>query len=131
MSAQRSMSRPRFSKPLLAQLDSGKILGIRAGVEPHRFLGVWMVVVGGRLFVRSWNDKPTGWHRVFASDARGAIQIGTRTIPIRARHVRGASLMREINRAYAAKYPTPGSRKYVRGLASPRRRKTTTELMPR
>src|SRR5262245_21544076 len=77
MSAQRSMARTRFSKPILAQLDSGKVLGIRAGVEPHRFLGVWMVVVGGRLFVRSWNDKPTGWHRVFATDARGAIQIGT------------------------------------------------------
>jgi len=121
----------RFSKPVLADLDSGKVLGIRAGITPHRFLGVWMVVVGGRLFVRSWNDKPTGWHRAFALDPRGAIQIGTRTIPIRARHVRGAALMREIDRAYAAKYRTPGSKKYVRGLASPRRQETTTELLPR
>lgn len=120
-----------FSKPVLAALDTGKILGIRAGVAPHRFLGVWMVVVDGRLFVRSWNDKPTGWHRAFARDARGAIQIGARTIPIRARHVRGAALMLAINRAYAAKYPTPGSMKYVRGLARPARRKTTTELVPR
>jgi len=125
------MSSRRFSRPLLSQLDSGKILGVRAGVKRHRFLGVWMVVVDGRLFIRSWNDKPTGWHRVFASDARGAIQIGTRRIPIRARHVRGERLMRAISRAYAAKYPTHGSRKYVRGLASPRRRRTTTELMPR
>ena len=119
-----------FSKPVLDELDRGKILGIRAGVAPHRFLGVWMVVVNGRLFVRSWNDKPTGWHRMFATDPRGAIQIGTRTIQIRARHARGARLMLAIDRAYAAKYPTPGSRKYVRGLASPRRRKTTTELLP-
>lgn len=122
--------RRRFSTPVLAALDTGKILGIRAGVAPHRFLGVWMVVVDGHLFVRSWNDKPTGWHRAFACDPRGAIQIGVRTIPIRARHVRGASLMLAIDRAYAAKYPTPGSMKYVRGLASPRRRKTTTELIP-
>jgi hypothetical protein len=120
-----------FSKPVLGQLDRGKILGIRAGVAPHRFLGIWMVIVGGRLFVRSWNDRPTGWHRTFATDARGAIQIGTRTIQVRARHVRGARLMLAIDRAYAAKYPTPGSRKYVRGLASARRRKTTTELLPR
>lgn len=116
---------------MLEELDRGKILGIRAGVEPHRFLGVWMVVVGGRVFIRSWNDKPTGWHRVFANDARGAIQIGSRTIQIHARHVGGARLMLAIDRAYAVKYPTPGSRKFVRGLASPRRRKTTTELVPR
>jgi len=121
----------RFSKPVLAQLDQGKILGIRAGLAPHRFLGVWMVVVNARLYVRSWNGKPTGWHHAFASDPRGAIQIGTRTIQIRARHVRGARLMLAIDRAYAVKYPTPGSKKYVRGLASPRRRQTTTELLPR
>ena len=127
----RAAPRRGFSKAVLDELDRGKILGIRAGVAPHRFLGVWMVVVHGRLFVRSWNDKPAGWHRAFASDARGAIQIGTRTIQIRARHARGAGLMLAIDRAYAAKYPTPGSRKFVRGLASPRRRKTTTELLPR
>ena len=121
----------RFSTPVLAALDSSKILGIRAGVEPHRFLGVWMVVVGGRLFVRSWNDKPTGWHRAFAIDPRGAIQIGTRTVAVRARRARGDRLMLAIERAYAAKYPTSGSRKYVRGFKSPRRRKTTTELLPR
>ena len=127
----RAAPRQGFSKRVLEQLDRGKILGIRAGIAPHRFLGVWMVVVDGRLFVRSWNDKPTGWHRAFGSDARGAIQIGARTIQIRARHPRGARLMLAIDRAYAAKYPTPGSRMYVRGLASPRRRKTTTELLPR
>lgn len=121
----------RFFTPVLAALDSSKILGIRAGVEPHRFLGVWMVVVGGRLFVRSWNDKPTGWHRAFAIDPRGAIQIGTRTIAVRARRARGDRLALAIERAYAAKYPTPGSRKYVRGFKSPRRRKTTMELVPR
>ena len=125
------MALRRFSKSVVALLDRGKILGIRAGVMPHRFLGVWMVVVGGRLFIRSWNDKPTGWHRVFATDTRGAIQIGTRTIPVRARHARGGQLMTAIDRAYAVKYPTPGSRKFVRGLARPRRRATTTELMPR
>ena len=125
------MPAQRFPADVLAAIAKSKILGIRAGLVPHRFLGVWMVVVNGRLFVRSWNDKPTGWHRAFASDARGASQIGTRTIQIRARHARGARLMLAIDRAYAAKYPTPGSRKFVRGLASPRRRKTTTELLPR
>jgi hypothetical protein len=30
-----------------------------------RYTGVWVVVVEGRAFVRSWNDKSTGWYRAF------------------------------------------------------------------
>ena len=37
----------------------------------------------------------------------------------------------EIDAAYAEKYPTPGSRKWVRGFRTPRRRATTLELVPR
>ena len=121
----------RFSKAVLGRLDEGKMLGVRAGLAPHRFLGVWMVVVGGRLFVRSWNDKPNGWHRAFQRDARGVIQIGDRELRVRARRPRGERLMAAIDRAYATKYPTPWSRKFVRGLARPRRRRTTTEFIPR
>jgi hypothetical protein len=121
----------RFSKPVIALLHEGKILGVRAGVRPHRFLAVWMVVVDDRLFIRSWNDKPTGWHRAFQDEPRGLIQIGTRKIRVRAKHATGAQLMAAIDRAYREKYPTPGSRKFVRGLASTRRRATTTELLPR
>ena len=29
-------------------MRDGKILGIRAGTGPHRFIGIWVVVVEGR-----------------------------------------------------------------------------------
>lgn len=122
----------RFSKPVLDALTSGKILGIRAGTDAHRFIGIWVVVVNGRVFVRSWNDKPTGWFRVFLEDPRGAIQIPSgREISVRARKTRGERLLDAIDAAYAEKYNTPGSRKYVRGFATPRRRLKTMELLPR
>lgn len=38
--------------------------------------------------------------------------------------------MDAVERAYAEKYRTPASLKYVRGFRLPRRRRTTTELMP-
>ncbi len=126
----RSRSR-RFSSALLKALDENGMLGIQAGVDGHRFLGIWVVVVAGRAFVRSWNDKATGWHRAFLDEPRGAIQIAGREVRVRARKARGERLMRAIDRVYAEKYNTPGSRKYVRGLASPRRRATTMELVPR
>jgi len=56
MNARRAV---RFRPSVLAAIDQSKILRIRAGVE-HRFIGIWAVVVNGRVFVRSWNDKASG-----------------------------------------------------------------------
>ena len=36
-----------------------------------------------------------------------------------------------VDQAYAAKSPTPGSRHYVRGFRTTRRREATMEFMPR
>jgi hypothetical protein len=127
----KARSRRRFSSALLKALDENKMLGIQAGVDDHRFLGIWVVVVNQRAFIRSWNDKSTGWHRTFLDEPRGAIQIAGREVRVSAKKARGERLMAAIDRAYAEKYNTPGSRKYVRGLASPRRRATTMELVPR
>jgi hypothetical protein len=122
----------RFSRPIVAAIDEGKILGIRAGARPdHRFIGVWAVVVEGRVYVRSWTQKPDGWYRTFLADPVGAIQVGDRQVRIRAVRARGERIRDAVERAYAKKYPTPGSVKYVRGFRSPRRRDTTMELLPR
>ena len=91
---------------------------------------VWVVVVEGRVFVRSWNDKARGWRRVFLEERRGAIQVLGREISVRARRTTAERLMDAIDLAYAEKYHTAASRKWVRGLARPLRRMTTTELMP-
>ena len=54
----------RFPQTTVEAIDRAKILGVRSGDE-HRFTGVWVVVVDGRVFVRSWYDKPNGWYRAF------------------------------------------------------------------
>src|SRR5262249_37073226 len=80
-----------FPPRVLSLLMDSRMLGIRAGSE-HRFTGVWFVLVAGRLFVRPWNDKPTGWHRALLRERRGAITVLKREIPIRARPSRGEGL---------------------------------------
>lgn len=119
----------RFAGPDVETLDRLKILGVRAGTE-HRHTGVWPIVVEGRLFVRSWNDKPTGWYRAFLAEPRGSITMGKEERRVRAIHVRSARLVHAVTAAYAAKYDTKGSEKWVRGFAERGREATTLELVP-
>ena len=122
----------RLTRPVVRAIDQSKILGIRAGSRStHRFIGVWPVVVGGRVLVRSWTLKPGGWYRTFLEDPRGTIQVGARQIRVRAVRVRSERVRDAVERAYAVKYPTPGSRKYVRGFRTARRREATIEFVPR
>jgi hypothetical protein len=119
-----------FPKLVLAAIRDSKILGIRAGTEPHRIIGIWAVVVEGRVFVRSWSLKPRSWYRTFLEEPRGAIEVNGREIPIRAVFTRSERLKDAVDRAYGEKYHTPGSRHFVRGFAHKKRRDTTTELLP-
>lgn len=120
----------RFADDVVALLHKGKILGIRAGSEPHRFIGVWMVVVDGRLFIRSWSLKLRSWYRTFLVDPRGAITVEGREFAVRAVQTRSERIKDAVSKAYAAKYNTPASKKYVRDLSGARSRGTTTELVP-
>jgi hypothetical protein len=119
-----------FPDKIVAAIRDGKILGIRAGSEPHRFIGIWAVVVENRVFVRSWSLKPRSWYRTFLADPSGAINVEGREIPIRAVKTRSERLKNAIDKAYLDKYQTPGSIKYARDLGQPKSRDTTTELVP-
>lgn len=118
----------RFAKRVASAIDAIKYMKIRAG--DHRYIHVWVVVVSGRVLVRSWNDKPGGWYRAFLQDPAGAIRVGERDVRVRARPVRSAALVDAVDAAYAAKYVTRANNKYVRGFATAKRRATTLELLP-
>ena len=119
----------KFAKAIVEAARSAKIMGVRAGTE-HKFTGVWIVVVEGRIFARSWSDKPTGWFRAFKKQPVGTIQIGDREIPVRGKLVRSARIRDAVTVAFAEKYNTKGSRKWVEGFKEPERVLTTIEFVP-
>ena len=92
---------------------------------------MWPIVVDGRLFARSWTLTRGGWYRTFLEDPLGVIQVGDRELRIRAVRVKSERIRDKIEDAYAEKYDTKASQKYVRGFRTPRRRNTTTEFVPR
>ena len=119
-----------FKKSDVEALHKAKILGVRAGTE-HRYTGVWVVVVEDRVFARSWYDKPTGWFRAFKEQPDGTIQVGAREISVRGKPVRSARLRDAVTAAFAEKYNTKGSQKWVEGFAEPERLVNTLEFVPR
>lgn len=119
-------------RSVVSAIDASKILGIRAGARSdHRFTGVWPIVLDSRVFARSWTVKPGGWYQSFRDDPRGVLQVGDRQVRVRAVPVRSERVLDAIEDAYALKYPTPGSRKYVRGFRTARRRAATIEFVRR
>jgi hypothetical protein len=120
----------RFSRPVVAAIDAAKIIGIKAGRE-HKFIGVWPVVVGGRVYARSWGVSRDGWFHAFLEDSSGAIQIGDREIRVRGLPARSERVRDKVEDAYKEKFTTKASQKWVRGFTTPRRRDATIEFVPR
>ena len=118
-----------FAKSVVEAFREAKIIGLRAGKE-HRYTGVWVVVVDGRVFARSWNNKPTGWFSAFKKEPLGTVQLNEREIRVRGKTVRSARLRDGVTAAFAEKYPTKGSRKWVEGFAEPERVVNTIEFTP-
>jgi hypothetical protein len=124
------MKAKKFSDKVLETLRKEKILGIRAGKDSvHRVIGVWVVVVEGRIFVRSWSMKPRSWWRTFLEDPQGIIVVGEKGIPVRAIQTRSERLKDLVSAAYKEKYNTPGSVQYVKDMSKKKSRDTTTELV--
>ncbi len=128
-SARAAGKRRSWPRRVLALLAASRMLGIRSG-DDHRFTSIWFVMVGGRVFVRPWNDEPGGWRRAFTGQSRGSIRVNGREIRVRGRAVRGERLFDAVDAAYAAKYDTRASQKWVRGFRLARRRRATMELLP-
>lgn len=119
-----------FPGEILAAIREEKRLRIRAGAGPHRFIGIWAVVVEGRVFVRSWSLKPRSWYRTFLEEPRGSILVDGREVAVRAVRTKSERLKDAIDEAYLEKYDTRGSIQYARDLGRAKSRATTTELVP-
>lgn len=119
-----------FDAKAIEWLDATKYVKIRAGAT-HRFVHVWIVIVEGRVFARSWNDKPEGWFAAFRKEREGAIEIGGRPVPVKASIVTSARILDAVTSGFGKKYTTKANEKYVVGFAEKARRANTVELLPK
>jgi hypothetical protein len=126
-------TKKQFSAEVLSKIHKDRILGVRAGSDrTHRVIGIWVVVVDGRVFVRSYQSKPNGWWQTLVKDPHGEIVLygRKRGIKIRAVQVRSEKMKEKVSAAYKEKYNTPGSVRYVVEMSRSPSKDTTTELVP-
>jgi hypothetical protein len=124
-------SKNQFADEIIRLIQKEKIVGIRAGADvAHRIIGIWAVVVEGRVFVRSYSMKPRSWWRTFLEDPQGIMTVGEKEIPIRAVQTRSERLKDLVSEAYKEKYNRPGDVQYVKDMSKKKSRDTTTELVP-
>jgi len=118
----------RFPPAMLSQFHETKYLYIRSG--KHRFIPIWVVVVNGRVIVRSWNDKAQGWYRAFLAEPRGEVRLGSEEVPVKAVKLRSAQVNDAADDAYGAKYTSKPNQKWVVGFKEAKRKACTLELVP-
>ena len=121
-----------FSKEVIAIIDKERILGIRAGADStHKAIGIWAVVVDGRVFVRSYKLKKGGWWGTFVKDPQGEIFPAKRKrgIKVRAVQVKSEKVKDAVSAAYKEKYNTPGSVGYVAEMSVSPSKDATIEFV--
>lgn len=108
-----------FPADFYAYLDSHTLIGIKGGSDRDRFLKIWMVSVGERVFARSWGKSERSWFTAFIKEGKGQIEYGKKIINVTGKPWDDAKVNKEIDAAYKIKYTSAGNLPYVKGITQP------------
>jgi hypothetical protein len=88
---------------------------------------IWVVVVEGDAYVRSYLGPRGAWYRRALADGAAAIGVDDRTIEVGVERVRDEDVNRQVSEAYRAKYGarSPGS---TESMVNPEASGTTLRL---
>lgn len=122
----------KFSKALLKCITETQITSLRVGEGRDKFTGIWMVVVKGRIFGRSYYGAERSWYTAFLKDNKGDIKCGKEIIPVKGVKPQDIkSITKAINQGYERKYLVKAyNKKWVDGLCEPERVNRTMEFLP-
>lgn len=119
-----------YKQEVLDYIKKNNLIGIKAGIERPDFLDIWMVVVQGRIFARSWGLAERSWYNSFLKNPIGQIKCGTILYPIWATAVDDSpELTAAINQAYLAKYNQDYNSVYVQSIIAEKHVAKTMEFM--
>jgi hypothetical protein len=119
-----------FSDVALKKLDETKEVDVEtrsADGKLHSVI-IWVVVVDGVPFVRSYRGPKGRWFRELMARKEGAIKIGRVRYPVRPRLVKDEATNERVSEAIRTKYRS--SKASVAGMVRPEVLATTARLDP-
>src|SRR5215510_6847392 len=113
----------KFPKSFLDCINETQITSVRAGKDREKFTGIWMVVVKGRIYARSYNLSERSWYTALLNGASGDLKCGKEIMPVKGLKPPDIKSVTEaINKAYEKKYLVKAyNKKWVDGLCQPER----------
>jgi len=126
------MDMKHFSKTFLKCINETQITSVRAGNDREKFTGIWMVVVDGRIFGRSYSLSERSWYTALSNGETGDIKCVKEVVPVKGKKPTDIDAINAaINKAYEKKYLVKAhNKKWVDGLAEPERVARTMEFIP-
>ena len=119
-------------KAFLKCINETQITSVRAGKGREKFTGIWMVVVKGRVFGRSYYGAERSWYTALLKGDIGDIKCGKEILPVKGLKPADINtIAKAINKAYERKYLVKAyNKKWVDGLCEPDRVARTMEFIP-
>lgn len=109
--------------------DELQIAALRPDGTLRPFTTIWVVRVGGDLYVRSYRGRGSAWFRSVLQRSEGQIRAGGITLDVTFEEPEAAD-HDAIDQAYQSKYRNYGNA-YVDPVISPSARAATLRLIPR
>jgi hypothetical protein len=121
-----------FSKTFLKCINETQITSVRAGGGREKFTGIWMVVVKGRIFGRSYYGAERSWYTALLNGENGDVKCVKEIVPVKGVKPKDIkTITTAINKAYEKKYLVKAyNKKWVDGLCEPERVARTMEFLP-
>jgi hypothetical protein len=105
-----------FDQATLAVLHNAVEVDIHTSASAARGIVIWVVVVDGRVFARSFRGSGAKWYVAAVADGRAALGVGDRRWPVGVAPVTSPAVIDAVSQAYLRKYATsPYAAEMVRG----------------
>jgi hypothetical protein len=97
-----------------------------------RRTALWVVVVDGRAYVRSWHGARGAWYRDLMRQPTAVLHAQGTATPVRTVREEDPGAVEQVSQGYLAKYNfSPYTRTYSPQMVLPETLPTTTRLEPR
>jgi hypothetical protein len=115
-----------FDSTTLVKLRQQQEIRIRAGRSASGVI-IWVVVVDGTVFIRSFRGAGAKWYLAATGDGRAALEVDGAAVPVKVTPAADQATIEAVSRAFLSKY---AASPYAQAMVRPEVLPTTLRVEP-